>query len=92
MGLVMLVQVKLEILRTLADYTAHPQGSGSQPFLACGTTKPKFLFCGTLKSSTTGVLNLLALSFPQIRIVSLCVPPNQDCTSLRTPKSKILPQ
>ena len=32
MGLVMLVQVKLEILRTLADYPAQHQNSGSQPF------------------------------------------------------------
>ncbi len=55
------------------------------------------------KLSTAGVLNLLVPAYPQIKIVPLRVPPNQNympfaypqirtiCPS-RTPKSKILPK
>ncbi len=38
-----------------------------------------------------GVLNLLVLAYSQIKIVPLYVPPNQNCTPMRTTKSKLYP-
>ncbi len=44
------------------------------------------------KASKAGVLNLLVPTYPQIKIVLLCVPPNQNCMPFAYPKSKILPK
>ncbi len=38
--------------------------------------------------SSAGVLNLLVLAYPQIKIVPLCVPPNKNWTSLAYPLIK----
>ncbi len=35
-----------------------------------------------------GVLNLLVLTYPQLRIVPLCVPPNQNCNPFAYPQIK----
>jgi hypothetical protein len=36
--------------------------------------------------SKTGVLNLLILVYPQIRLKPTCIPPNQNLSHLHTPK------
>jgi hypothetical protein len=41
-----------------------------------------------VKLSRSGVLNLLLLAYPQIKIVSLCVPPNQNCIPFPYPQIK----
>jgi hypothetical protein len=38
-----------------------------------------------------GVLNLLILAYPQIRLKPYCVPPIQSLSHLRTPKSEFKP-
>ncbi len=41
-----------------------------------------------LLSDRAGVLNLLVLVYPQIKIVPLCVPPNQTCILFAYPQIK----
>ncbi len=48
------------------------------------------------KCSKLGVLNLLVLAYPPIKIVPLCVPPNQTCIPFAYPpppkkKKKLYP-
>ena len=42
-----------------------------------------------LKLSKAAVLNLWVLAYPQIKAVTLCVPPNQTCTPSRTPTLRL---
>ncbi len=55
-------------------------------FIATVKVKVQFI------SYRAGFLNLLVPAYPQIKIVFLCVPPNQNYMPFATPKSKILPK
>ena len=46
------------------------------------------MFTSEIEPFRTGVLNLLVLAYPQIKIVPLCVPPNQNCIPFAYPPNK----